>query len=201
MWALSRDTHPHDQRTWVSECTLKPWVRSGSSAWAQHWSRLHRCGVLCLALLGFCSAVFVRHYQLWADKQANLTSAWVNRTGRWERLLSHCSRHRLSITLLVRTDSWVSQGMESFVNKTLSFWAVRMRYMKHNGQEKAVGNQMKRSKIFGVLCLLGFTRHGALNLPIIWSNNNISILSLGREKKFVLNSSRLNNLDFCLWMW
>lgn len=42
-----------------------------------------------------------------------------------------------------------------------------MHYMKHNGQEKAVGNQMKRSKIFGVLRLLGFTRHDALNLPII----------------------------------
>lgn len=54
-----------------------------------------------------------------------------------------------------------------FVNKTLSFQAIRMHYMKHNGQRKViVVSDERESEIFGPLAALGFDCCNEPSLPI-----------------------------------
>lgn len=111
------------------------WVRSVSVTWALSiggWFTDRSSCVWCVSQQGssgFASELINMQFDLCIG----------NRTGRWDQLLSRCVLHFLSIALLVRVGSWVSWEMESFVNKTLSFWTIRTHYMGHNGPKRAVG--------------------------------------------------------------
>lgn len=62
-------------------------------------------------------------------------------------------------------------------------------------QRELVGSQMRWSEIFVALGPLGFTHRDELSLPIIQNKTNISILSLSRKNKLLLDSLRLSNLQ------